>query len=148
MLADITSADGTRVLAVDEGRGPVILVVHGGSSDESAWAKVAARLSSRFRVVRVRRRQYRLDIDTGRPASIAEEASDVVAVAAALAEPMVLVGHSSGAVVALEALVASPSTFAGAVRSPQRARGWAERLHRFFRLVQAARGSRERIPNP
>lgn len=66
-----TSADGTNVLAIDEGQGPVILILHPGSDDGSSWAKVAARLSSRFRVVRLRRRPYRLAITTDSPFSIA-----------------------------------------------------------------------------
>jgi pimeloyl-ACP methyl ester carboxylesterase len=65
--------------------------------------------------VRPHRRRYRLDIATDPPCSIAQEATDVVAVAEAVGEPVPLVGHSSGAVVALEALVSSPAAFAGAV---------------------------------
>jgi pimeloyl-ACP methyl ester carboxylesterase len=49
------------------------------------------------------------------PATIADEVLDVVAIARAIAEPMIVVGHSSGGVVALEALVALPAAFAGAV---------------------------------
>ncbi len=110
-----TSADGTDVLTVDEGQGPVVLILHPGSDDGSSWAQVAARLSSHLRVVRLRRRPYRLDIAIDPPSSILREVDDVLAVAEVIGEPMVLVGHSSGGVVALEALVASPSTFAGAV---------------------------------
>jgi hypothetical protein len=51
-MISTTSSDGTSVVAADEGRGPVILIIHGGSSDESALTK------------------YRLDIDAGKPASI------------------------------------------------------------------------------
>lgn len=110
-----TSADGTTVLAADEGRGPAVLVLHPGSDDGRTWGKVAGLLAARFRVVRLHRRQYRLDLTAGSPFSIAQEVDDVLAVAKVTGEPVLLVGHSSGAVVALEALVASPSTFAGAV---------------------------------
>jgi pimeloyl-ACP methyl ester carboxylesterase len=41
------------------------------------------------------------------------EVSDVLAAAEALDKPLLLVGHSSGAVVALEAALHSPSMFAG-----------------------------------
>ena len=82
----------------------------------SRGRKVAARLSGRFRVVRIVRRQYRLDRPAPVPYSIAREAGDVLALAADIGEPMVIVGHSSGGVVALEALAAAPAaTFAGAV---------------------------------
>jgi pimeloyl-ACP methyl ester carboxylesterase len=112
-MITVTSVDGTDIRAFDEGHGPVILVVHPGLDDGRSWGRVAIRLSRRFRVVRIQRRQYRLDLAA--PCSIALEAADVVALAKAVGEPMLLVGHSSGGVVALEALVASPASFAGAV---------------------------------
>jgi len=86
-----------------------------GMDDGRSWEKVAARLAPRFRVVRLHRRQYRLDIVTGSPCTIDQEVDDVLAVAKVIGEPMLVVGHSSGGVVALEAMVASPSTFPGAV---------------------------------
>lgn len=105
--------DGTEIRALDEGRGPVVLVVHPGLDDGSMWQPVAARLASRFRVVRLHRRQYRLDLTP--PASIAQEAEDVLALARHLGGRVLLVGHSSGGVTALEALVADPTLFAGAL---------------------------------
>jgi pimeloyl-ACP methyl ester carboxylesterase len=47
--------------------------------------------------------------------SMAGEVADVLAVASAVHERILLVGHSSGAVVALEAAIASPEAFAGLV---------------------------------
>jgi pimeloyl-ACP methyl ester carboxylesterase len=111
----VTSADGTEVHAWDEGRGPVILIIHPGNDDGTSWRKVAARLSGRFRVVRIVRRQYRLDLPAPCPYSMAREVEDVLALAEVIGEPMVVVGHSSGGVVALEVLAAEPSAFAGAV---------------------------------
>jgi pimeloyl-ACP methyl ester carboxylesterase len=43
-----TSADGTEVIHVDQGTGPVLLILHGGLSDESTYDKVAAKLTDRF----------------------------------------------------------------------------------------------------
>jgi pimeloyl-ACP methyl ester carboxylesterase len=98
---------------IDEGMGRSILVVRGGMGDLTSWVKVTDRLRDRYRVVRLHRRQYRLDVP--RKITIAEEAEEVLAAAATLDGP-VLVGHSSGAVVALEALAAAePGQFAGAV---------------------------------
>lgn len=96
----------------DEGTGRSILVLHGGMGDLSSWAKVTDRLRDRFRVARLHRRQYRLEVP--RTVTMAAEAEEVLAAAATLDRP-VLVGHSSGAVLALEALVAAPGQFAGAV---------------------------------
>ena len=64
--------------------------------------------------MRLHRRQYRLDI-AGAPVTIGQEVDDVLAVVKVTGNPVVLVGHSSGGVVALEALVASRSSFAGAL---------------------------------
>ena len=107
------SADGTHVRAFDDGNGPAILVIHPGLDDGRSWAKVAARLSGRFRIIRIVRRHYRLDLP---PAaySITREVEDVLALAAAIGPPMLVVGHSSAAVVALEAMARAPATFAGA----------------------------------
>ena len=109
------SADGTDVRAFDEGDGPVILAIHPGFDDGRSWAKVAAQLSDRFRVVRIVRRHYRLDLTARAGYSITQEVEDVQALAEVIGKPMVLVGHSSGGVVALEVLAASPGRFAGAV---------------------------------
>jgi pimeloyl-ACP methyl ester carboxylesterase len=98
---------------VVEGMGRSILVLHGGMGDLSSWERVTDRLRDRFRVARLHRRQYRLDVP--RKVTMADEVSEVLAAAAALDRPVV-VGHSSGAVLALEALVAAPpGLFAGAV---------------------------------
>ncbi|MFF4193027.1 alpha/beta fold hydrolase [Nonomuraea sp. NPDC001831] len=112
-MLTVTSADGTDVQVVEEGRGPAVLVLHAGLDDGTQWGKVAGLLAPRFRVVRVRRRQYRPDL--AGPATMAQEAADAVAVAAALGGPVLLVGHSSGAVAALESLLLAPDAFAGAV---------------------------------
>jgi pimeloyl-ACP methyl ester carboxylesterase len=105
--------DGTVAEAVDEGMGAPILVLHGGMGDRTAWAPVTDLLRERFRTVRLHRRQYRLDL-AGPPVTMAQELEHVSAIAALLDRPL-LVGHSSGAVLALEALVAEPGTYSGAV---------------------------------
>lgn len=108
-----TASDGADVQAFDEGSGPVVLVIPPGMDDGSGYANVAAVLADRFRVLRLRRRQYRIDLPT--PVRIPDEVRDIRDLVQAVNEPMLLVGHSSGAVVALEALVALPEAFTGAV---------------------------------
>jgi pimeloyl-ACP methyl ester carboxylesterase len=88
--------------------------------DGRRFGKVAKILARRFRVVRLQRRQYRVDLKTdpklGVPCNtVAQEVDDILAVVRAVGGPVVIYGHSDGGVVALEALVASPSSFAGAV---------------------------------
>ncbi|ROP32367.1 alpha/beta fold hydrolase [Couchioplanes caeruleus] len=107
-----TAIDRTMAEAVDEGLGAPILVLHGGMADSMAWHAVTDRLRDRFRTVRLHRRQYRTDLP--RPVTMADEVDHVAAIAAELDRP-VLVGHSSGAVLALEAMLADPACYGGAV---------------------------------
>ena len=101
VLKRLATDDPAGVVYEDEGTGPLVLVVHGGLSDESAWAKVAAELTPSFRVVRIRRRLYRMELPADAATDFAREVDDLLALAAKIGEPSVLVGHSSGAIVAL-----------------------------------------------
>jgi pimeloyl-ACP methyl ester carboxylesterase len=94
------------------GAGPAVLLLHAGSADRSSWAGVAAALAGRFRVLRFDRWIYRDGHGDAAPAgaeAMAAEVGDVLAVAAAAGERPLLVGHSSGAVVALESALTAPS---------------------------------------
>jgi pimeloyl-ACP methyl ester carboxylesterase len=97
----------------EEGAGPVTVLLVGPGLDDGTRCKGLAKLlAPRYRTVRLCRRQYRLDLE---PCSIADEVDDLVAVSKTLGEPVIIYGHSSGAVVALETLVRAPELFAGAV---------------------------------
>jgi pimeloyl-ACP methyl ester carboxylesterase len=115
VLKHLDTDDPAGVVYADEGRGPVVLVVHGGLSDESAWAKVAAELTPSFRVVRIRRRLYRTELPADPVTDFAREVDDLQALVADIGEPAVIVGHSSGAIVALETLVRDSAPFRGGV---------------------------------
>jgi pimeloyl-ACP methyl ester carboxylesterase len=120
VMLTVTSADGTDVRAYDEGRGPGIVMVGPGLDDGTRDKRMARILSRRFRVIRLHRRQYRVDLKAnpkvgGSPCTIAQEVDDVLAVVRTIGAPVVIYGHSDGGVVALEALAAAPSSFAGAV---------------------------------
>jgi pimeloyl-ACP methyl ester carboxylesterase len=110
----VAGADGRPIPVTDEGQGPAVLLLHSGSADRSSWARVAAALAGRFRVLRFDRWTYRDGHADPAPAgaeTMAAEVADVLAVAAAAGERPLLVGHSSGAVVALESALADPSAF-------------------------------------
>ncbi|MGW8975868.1 alpha/beta fold hydrolase [Streptomyces platensis] len=108
-----TSTDGTSVTALDNGRGPTLLLVHGGGGDATSWDGVIRSLIDDFRVVRVARRVYVPGASIPPTYSMAVEAADVLAIAGLLDRPVLLVGHSSGAVAALEAALLAPEMFAG-----------------------------------
>jgi pimeloyl-ACP methyl ester carboxylesterase len=120
---EVVSADGFRIPVTEQGHGRPILIVHGGGGPSASWARVAGHLATRFRVLRFDRRTYRRPGGAEPTATMENEVNDVLAVAAAAGEQVVLVGHSSGAVVALEAALASPVPFAGMVLYPPRAHG-------------------------
>jgi pimeloyl-ACP methyl ester carboxylesterase len=114
----VAGADGGPIPVTEEGQGPAILLLHPGSADRTSWARVAAALADRFRVLRFDRWTYRGGHAGAAPAgadAMAAEVADVLAVAAAIGERPVLVGHSSGAVVALESALAAPATFRAVV---------------------------------
>jgi pimeloyl-ACP methyl ester carboxylesterase len=128
------ASDGTSVRAEAEGEGRVMLILHPGMNTAKSYEKVAARLGRQYRVIRLYRRQYRLDLKTdplrGSPCTVAEEVEHVLAIVKAVGEPVLLFGHSSGGTVALEALVASPSSFVGGmIYEPALVLGSADGLH-------------------
>jgi pimeloyl-ACP methyl ester carboxylesterase len=84
-------------------------------SDESPWQGVGEVLATRHRVLLIRRRLYRLDVPVRVETAMADQVSEVLTVASGLDEPPVIVGHSSGAIVALEALATDLRVFSGAV---------------------------------
>ncbi|WP_395729228.1 alpha/beta fold hydrolase [Nakamurella sp.] len=113
--ANEVSGPSGPVTVVEQGAGPSVLIVHGGSGDVTAWAQVAGRLAGGFRVLRYTRPLYRVDPPPTGARAVAAEVGDLLAVARAAAAPVLLVGHSSGAVVALEAALAEPPTFRGLI---------------------------------
>jgi pimeloyl-ACP methyl ester carboxylesterase len=119
MLDYGTGAGGARLSAIDEGEGSAILVVHPGGGDASSWSTVARLLADEFRVVRIQRRIYTPEASIALPHLMAAEAADILTIAGGLARPL-LVGHSSGAVAALEAALASPIAFAARVPPSRR----------------------------
>ena len=90
-------------------------MVHGGMSDASPWERVADTVAERFRVLLIHRQLYRLDRPVDLATAMSDQVGEVLAAVATVGEPCVLVGHSSGAIIALEALAAEPAAFAGGV---------------------------------
>ncbi|WP_030663345.1 alpha/beta fold hydrolase [Streptomyces rimosus] len=108
-----TSADGMPITALDDGEGPALLLVHGGGGGTASWDGVTRSLADEFRVVRIARRIYVPGATVPPHYSMAVETADILAIAGLLGSPPLLVGHSSGAVAALEAAVRAPGTPAG-----------------------------------
>lgn len=101
-MQTVVSRDGTRIAFWRGGEGPPLLLVHGATADHTTtWRFVRPLLERRFTVYAMDRR--------GRGSSgdaiaydLKREAEDVAAVIDAIGEPVSVVGHSYGALCAIE----------------------------------------------
>jgi len=109
--------DGTIARALDDGNGLPIVILHPGMNSPERYSKVSNVLSKHYRVIRIYRYQYRLDlkkdVNIGSPCSVADEVNHVLAIVKEIGKPVLLFGHSSGGTIALESLLKSPNSFIG-----------------------------------
>jgi pimeloyl-ACP methyl ester carboxylesterase len=96
------SRDGTRIAYWRSGSGPPLVLVHGTTADHTRWARVLPSLEQHFTVHAMDRRG-RGDSGDSPGYAIEREFEDVAAVVEAVGEPVFLLGHSYGAICALEA---------------------------------------------
>ena len=96
------SKDGTTIAYWRSGEGPPLILVHGTSADHSRWRPVLPAFEEHFTVYAVDRRG-RGDSGDSEDYSIEREFEDVATLVDSLGEPVNLLGHSYGAVCALEA---------------------------------------------
>ncbi|MFK7888780.1 MAG: alpha/beta fold hydrolase [Gammaproteobacteria bacterium] len=110
----VASADGTQIVYETHGRGPfTLLLIHGWTCDRSYWRKQIEPLSADFQVITVDLAGHGESSAARTQWTMAAFGEDVAAVANKLdARNVVIVGHSMGGPVMLEA----------ARRMPQRVR--------------------------
>jgi pimeloyl-ACP methyl ester carboxylesterase len=101
-METVTSADGTSIAYERAGEGPPLIVVGGAMSDRTAAAPLAELLSSRCTVFAYDRRG-RGDSGDTTPYAPERELQDLAALIEAAGGSAWIHGHSSGAVLALEA---------------------------------------------
>ena len=107
-LAESTlSADGTRIGWERIGRGPALVVVHGGARAGKHYRALAEAMAQRYSVILMDRRGRGLSGPGREEDGLEVELADVSAVLAATGAERVF-GHSAGAVIALEAALALP----------------------------------------
>jgi pimeloyl-ACP methyl ester carboxylesterase len=108
-LETVTSRDGTRIAYHRLGQGPPLVLVPGtGAANPAAWTRVTPKLAARFTVCAVDRRGHGASGD-GADYALAREAEDLAAVVDAQGAPAALLGHSFGALAALEAALLTPN---------------------------------------
>jgi len=96
------SRDGATIAFAVSGEGPALVLIHGTSADHTRWAPVLPALERRFTVYAVDRRGRGQSSD-GESYAIEREFEDATAVIDSIGAPVFLLGHSYGAIVALEA---------------------------------------------
>ncbi len=101
-LITVTSKDGTRIGVECAGTGPTLLFVHGGVGDRTRWTPMFPLLASTFTTCAMDRRGRGASGDSPEY-SLSKEAEDVAAVVNSRSGPVFVLGHSYGAVAALEA---------------------------------------------
>jgi pimeloyl-ACP methyl ester carboxylesterase len=101
----VTSPDGTTVAYQVTGVGPPLVLVVGAFCDRTTTADLAALLADTYTVVEYDRRGRGASGDTA-PYATDREIEDLAAVIAATGDTPYVYGHSSGAVLALEAAAA------------------------------------------
>jgi pimeloyl-ACP methyl ester carboxylesterase len=101
-ISAVASADGTPIAVECAGAGPSLVIVHGGTGDRTRWTPLFPFLAPQFRVCAMDRRAHGGSGDS--PSyNLQKEVEDVVAVVAAQPGSVFVLGHSFGAVAALEA---------------------------------------------
>ncbi|OGO56652.1 MAG: hypothetical protein A2Z32_13290, partial [Chloroflexi bacterium RBG_16_69_14] len=108
MTASHVDVPGARLLVVDEGAGPAIILLHAGIADHRAWDELVPRLTSAgYRVVRYDTRGF------GRSTTEDVEFShraDLLAVMDSLGiGRAALVGNSRGGMIAFDTAIGSPA---------------------------------------
>jgi pimeloyl-ACP methyl ester carboxylesterase len=101
-LITVRSKDGTLIAVECAGGGPSLVVVHGGTGDHTRWKPLFPLFESRFTICAMDRRGHGASGDAPDYA-MQREAEDVAAVVNSRPDKVFLLGHSYGAVCALEA---------------------------------------------
>lgn len=101
-MESIISADGTRIAFERTGSGPPLVLVHGTSADHTRWEPIRPELAEHFTVYALDRRGRGESGDAPEYA-LEREFEDVAAVVESIDAPVVLLGHSYGALCSLEA---------------------------------------------
>ena len=107
-IETVVSGDGTPVAYERDGEGPPLVLVHGTTADRLTWEFVLPELQKHFTTYAVDRRgRGESGNDDGNGYRMEREFEDVVAVIESTGETVSLLGHSYGAICALEGALRS-----------------------------------------
>jgi pimeloyl-ACP methyl ester carboxylesterase len=106
-VATVVSSDGTPIAYERGGEGPPLVLLHGATADRLTWELVLPGLREHFTVYAVDRRGRGESGDGNGAYDIEREFEDVVAVIDSIGGTVSLLGHSYGAICALEGALRS-----------------------------------------
>ena len=101
-METVTSGDGTPIAYEQTGNGPPLVLVHGTTADHTRWEPVRPFFEEHFSLYAIDRRGVGESGDAAEY-ELEREAEDIAAVVDSIDEPVLLLGHSFGALVSLEA---------------------------------------------
>lgn len=102
-ITTINRAGQPSIVVQVAGEGQPVLFVHGGFVDSANWSRMVPLLAPKYTLWLMDRRGHGQSDDYRHGDTLLDEADDVLAVLEAIGKPAFLVGHSSGAHVALQA---------------------------------------------
>ncbi len=111
-MRKVTSKDGTLIAFDQSGQGPALILVAGASATRQAEASLAATLAPNFTVFAYDRRG-RVDSGDTAPYAVEREVEDIEALIDEAGGQAFVFGHSSGAILALEAARLLPTKITG-----------------------------------
>lgn len=114
----VHSADGAAIAYEKTGHGLPLLVIHGDYVDHTQWSTALPFLSQDFAVHAMDRRGHGASDPYRAGHTLERDAEDALALLEAIHEPAYIIGHATGAYIALEAAARSPSVVKVALYEP------------------------------
>jgi pimeloyl-ACP methyl ester carboxylesterase len=101
-MQKVISKDGTEIGFIKRGEGPPLILLHGTTAEHSRWLPLIPHFENQFTVYAIDRRGRGGSGDSN-DYHLMKEVEDIVAVVESIGEPVFLLGHSYGGLIALEA---------------------------------------------
>lgn len=112
-MQQLELADGGTLVYRDDGRGPVVVLVHGLGASHTDWCFQVPALASHYRVITPDLPGFGDSPPPKRPLQIDDYAAVIEALVDAVSPdaPVAIVGHSMGGAVSLQAVLRAPSRY-------------------------------------
>lgn len=106
-VREVRSPDGTSIACWEAGRGPALVAVHGVTIDHTCWDGLRARIEQQHTLLAIDRRGHGASALGNGEYSLQREVEDLLSVLDNADEPVDILAHSFGGLIALEAALRS-----------------------------------------